>query len=238
MYPEVNLFEYQIKTEKKVLRALLEIESYFIPKNQTEVLPSEWSENLRKFVTNVYSNSSQYGDMISKFVGKCRIEIENNKKFDDKRKEECIKMGSSLYGSAIWSVESANWILNQLEESITWIGKKQPVSKSLESNQKKILGVLKSFPRISVSMLSDYSGMSIDSTRDMLFELIGDGLVSGRFDPTSDEFISAQAAAASKEIKSESISLARCMYCGKSLERALISGEEITCPSCGMVNVG
>ena len=115
---------------------------------------------------------------------------------------------------------------------------KIPKATGNDSTRKRVLGVVKSFPRISISELAKYSGESIDSTRNMLFELIGDNLVSGRFDPVEDEFISAEAAAASREIKSESPSLARCMYCGKSLGRALISGEEFRCPSCSMVNVG
>ena len=115
-----------------------------------------------------------------------------------------------------------------------------PTTKSTNQDnvRKRVLGVLKSFPRISISDLAKYSGESEDATRDMLFEMIGDNLVSGRFDPAADEFISAHAASASRAIKSTDPTLAKCMYCGKSLERALISGDEVACPSCGMVNVG
>jgi hypothetical protein len=104
--------------------------------------------------------------------------------------------------------------------------------------QRRVLGILKSFPRITISKLSEYCGLSESDARNLMFELIGDDLVSGRFNPETDEFISTHAAVASKKIRSDSQSVAKCMHCGKPLPQALKSGDELTCPSCGMVNVG
>lgn len=167
-----------------------------------------------------------------------------------------------------WGYKAAMAILDIFEESISWVRPSESahvdvhnveeeeavyqrdvreaniaesISKDRDTDgktRKRVLGVLRSFPRISIADLSKYSGLSLDASRDLLFELLGDNLVSGRFDAATDEFISAPAATASKEIKSDSLSLARCQFCGKSLGKAPISGEEITCSSCGMLNVG
>ena len=107
-----------------------------------------------------------------------------------------------------------------------------------ERTMKKALGVLKSFPRISMSDLGSYSGLSPDRAREMVFELVGDGLLEGRFNAEKDEFVCVDAVVAEKKMKSKGSALARCAYCGKPLPRALTAGEELTCPSCGMINIG
>ena len=226
------------------------------------------TRNMKNFVTSAYSNSSTYATMIREFVNKCRREIKKKTVYYEEQNAYIVEMVSdSISGppQRYWLADNATAIVDILEGSITWTQsklavkststqsspsksathkeQKQETKKRAESTihvnvQKRVLGVLKSFPRISISDLSKYSGESEDTTRDMLFEMIGDNLVSGRFDIATDEFISAHAAIASREIKADAPSLARCMYCGKSLERALISGDEIACPSCGMVNVG
>ena len=86
--------------------------------------------------------------------------------------------------------------------------------------------------------LTKYSGISTEDTRDLVFQMIADNLVSGKFDPSQDEFVSAEAASAARVIKSEQQTLAKCIYCGSSLPRGLSVGEEIRCPSCNIVNIG
>lgn len=103
---------------------------------------------------------------------------------------------------------------------------------------KRVLGVLKSFQSITMTDLMNYSGLSVEESRNLVFELIADDLVAGRFDSESDSFVSATAASASKQIRSDRTILARCMFCGKALGRALRAGDEVPCPSCGMINVG
>jgi len=107
-----------------------------------------------------------------------------------------------------------------------------------DRTRKRILGVLKSFQSISMSDLTKHSNLSEDETRNIVFEMIAEDMVSGRFDSSTDSFISASAASASREIRSEQQSIAQCMYCGKPLEKALKSGDEIPCPSCGIINIG
>jgi hypothetical protein len=107
-----------------------------------------------------------------------------------------------------------------------------------ERTMKKALGVLKSFPRISMSDLAGYSGLSPDRARELVFEFVGEGRIEGRFDPEKDEFICVDAVVADKRMKSNGSALARCAYCGKPLPKALNAGEELTCPSCGMINIG
>jgi ribosomal protein S25 len=107
-----------------------------------------------------------------------------------------------------------------------------------EKTIKRILGVLKSFQTVSMKELTSYSSLDLDVTRNIVFELIAEDQVTGRFDSKSDSFISASAASASRDIRSDQQSIARCMYCGNPLEKALKSGDEVKCPSCEMINVG
>lgn len=107
-----------------------------------------------------------------------------------------------------------------------------------EKTLKRILGVLKSFQTVSMEELTSYSGLDIDVTRNVVFELIADDQVSGRFNSKTDSFVSVSAASASREIRSDHQSVARCMYCGNPLEKALKSGDEVKCPSCGIINIG
>ncbi|MFW9788060.1 MAG: hypothetical protein ACFFE1_10320 [Candidatus Thorarchaeota archaeon] len=107
-----------------------------------------------------------------------------------------------------------------------------------EKTVKRVLGVLKSFQTVSMEELTSYSSLGINETRNIVFELIAEDKVTGRFDSKSDSFISASAASASREIRSDQQSIARCMYCGNPLEKALKSGDEVKCPSCEIINIG
>ena len=107
-----------------------------------------------------------------------------------------------------------------------------------EKTLKRILGVLKSFQTVSMKELTAYSNLDIDVTRNIVFEMIADDQVSGRFNSKTDSFVSVSAASASREIRSDHQSIAKCMYCGKPLEKALKSGDEVKCPSCGIINIG
>jgi len=103
---------------------------------------------------------------------------------------------------------------------------------------KKALGVLKSFGSISMEDLTKYTGLTVEENRELVFELVGEGLVRGKFDPSSDTFVSADAADAGKSLRSEGLILAKCAYCGTPLPKGLTPGEELRCPSCGIINIG
>ncbi|MFW9848475.1 MAG: hypothetical protein ACFFF4_05000 [Candidatus Thorarchaeota archaeon] len=100
------------------------------------------------------------------------------------------------------------------------------------------LGVLKSVPRISMEKLSGYTNMSVDETRELVFVLVGQGDVEGRYDPDSDDFISLSAVQTVKELRSDGPIMQRCQHCGSPLPRVLVTGERFTCQSCGSVNSG
>ncbi|MGY5871917.1 MAG: hypothetical protein RTV72_06720 [Candidatus Thorarchaeota archaeon] len=126
--------------------------------------------------------------------------------------------------------------------SIGWYGEEKENTKTdvvIDSKlRKKVLGVLKSFSRITISELTQYSGLSPDKTRNLVFELVGEELVVGRFDSSSDSFISTDAALASKKAKSDRLTIQRCVYCGKPLGQVLNPGEEVPCPACDIINIG
>jgi hypothetical protein len=102
--------------------------------------------------------------------------------------------------------------------------------------RKKVLGVLKSQTRISMDRLMPYSALAIDETRELVFELVGSGAVTGRFDPDTDEFISLNAVQAATLMRSEGPIIQQCQHCGKPFPKALMPGESYTCESCGQVN--
>jgi hypothetical protein len=107
-----------------------------------------------------------------------------------------------------------------------------------ESTKNTLLGVLKSIPRISMEKLSEYSEVSVDDTRDLVFVLVGQGEVEGRYDPETDDFISLSAALTAKELQSGGPQIQRCQQCGSPLPRVITTGERFTCQNCGMVNEG
>ncbi len=101
-----------------------------------------------------------------------------------------------------------------------------------------VLGLLKSVPRVSIEELTAYSEMPIDATKQLVFELVGEGELSGRFDPRTDEFISLDAIRAAKELRSDGPVIHYCVHCHKSLPHMLIPGDTYRCESCGTVNQG
>ncbi len=137
--------------------------------------------------------------------------------------------------------------LGRLKKRITWIEKSEtPVAAAPQFTapvvnggvRMRVLGVLKSVPRINIANLTKYSEISEEDTRELVFDLVGAGEVSGRFNPSTDEFVSADAAEVSRKLKSNGIHVARCQHCGTPLQKLLASGEEFVCPSCGTLNIG
>jgi len=137
--------------------------------------------------------------------------------------------------------------LGRLTKKITWIEKSEsqvaaaPQFTAPVVNggvRMRVLGVLKSVPRINMVDLTKYSEISEEDTRELVFALVGAGEVSGRFNPSTDEFVSADAAEVSRQLRSNGTHVAKCQHCGKPLQKLLASGEEFLCPSCGSLNIG
>ncbi len=137
--------------------------------------------------------------------------------------------------------------LGRLKNRITWIEKSEaqvaaaprftaPVVNG--GVRMRVLGVLKSVPRINMVDLTKYSEISEEDTRELVFDLVGAGEVSGRFNPSTDEFVSADAAEVSRQLRSNGTHVAKCQHCGTPLQKLLASGEEFLCPSCGTLNIG
>lgn len=137
--------------------------------------------------------------------------------------------------------------LGRLKKRITWIEKSEaPVAATPQFTapvvnggvRVRVLGVLRSVPRINMANLTKYSEISEEDTRELVFDLVGAGEVSGRFNPSTDEFVSADAAEVSSKLRSKGTHVARCQHCGTPLQKLLASGEEFLCPSCGTLNIG
>ncbi len=117
----------------------------------------------------------------------------------------------------------------------------EPVSSSVsitDTVRTRVLGVLRSMLKISMSDLTKYSCLSVEDTRELVFTLVGSGLVEGMFDPSEDTFVSASAIMAARKLRSDGLTTARCAYCGFSLPDAPEVGEEVVCPSCGTIKLG
>lgn len=144
-----------------------------------------------------------------------------------------------LIGIAVIAIAYNNRSPNH-EQAITAEVETTPPSReppmNPEARRKVILGALKSYPRITIEELSDMSGMPDTEVREITLGLIADDRVSGTFDRSTDEFVSADATRTSREIKSHAegpSGLPRCPYCGAPLEKTLGVGETGECPSCG-----
>ena len=157
-----------------------------------------------------------------------------------------LKADKTLMGSSVAAIQQYKkqiaWIdARTLETQAATIAAAQSHIKALsqdtqDSTRKKVLGVLRSQTRISMDKLVPYSGLPIDDTRELVFELVGSGSVTGRFDPDTDEFISLDAVKAATLMRSEGSIVQRCQHCGKPFPKALMPGESYTCQSCGQVN--
>lgn len=140
--------------------------------------------------------------------------------------------------------------LNGLKKKIRWLeqdqvaaqasvtGRTEPIPEADDDTKNTVLGVLKSVPRISMQDLTQYSELPVNETRELVFELVGEDKVTGRFNPATDEFVSAVAAQIAKKMASDGPRYSKCVYCGKPMDKALAIGEEVSCPSCGIVNIG
>jgi hypothetical protein len=102
--------------------------------------------------------------------------------------------------------------------------------------KRMILGALKSYPRIGISDISEMTGIDEKEVRETTLSLIGENRVSGTFDRSTDEFMSADATRVGREIQSQiegPEGVPRCPYCGAPFERTLGVGETGECSSCG-----
>ncbi len=157
-----------------------------------------------------------------------------------------LKADMALAGSSVAAMQQYKkqivWIdIHTLETQTATVTAAQQHIKALsqdtrDSTRKRVLGVLKSQTRISMNKLMPYSGLPIDETRELVFELVGSGAVTGRFDPDTDEFISLDAVQAAALMRSEGPTMQQCQHCGKPFPKALMPGESCTCESCGQVN--
>jgi Leucine rich repeat len=157
-----------------------------------------------------------------------------------------LKADMTLAGSSVA-------VMQQYKKQITWVDARtletqaatvtaaQSHIKALsqdiqDSMRKRVLGVLKSQTRICMEKLAPYSGLPVDETRELVFEFVGSGAVTGRFDPDTDEFISLDAVQAASLMRSEGPVIQKCRYCGKPFPKTIMPGESYTCESCGQVN--
>ncbi|MFW9919476.1 MAG: hypothetical protein ACFFED_07740 [Candidatus Thorarchaeota archaeon] len=135
--------------------------------------------------------------------------------------------------------------LRKYKKTIIWIDRAKtqapvqtqgPVTSGRASSM--ALGVLKSVPRISMEDLTQYTNMTLEETRELVFLLVGEGKVAGRYEAQTDEFISLEATQTIKELRSDEVKMQKCRHCGKPLPRILVAGDRHTCEACGNVNEG
>jgi hypothetical protein len=119
--------------------------------------------------------------------------------------------------------------------------RKREAPKNPAARKRIILGALKSYPRIGIDELSEMTGIDKAEVRDTTLSLIAEDRVSGTFDRSTDEFVSADATRTGREIKSQTEGpegIPRCPYCGAQLEKTLGIGETGECASCGRKLMG
>jgi hypothetical protein len=97
-------------------------------------------------------------------------------------------------------------------------------------------GALKSYPRISMSELSNIVGLPVNDVRRATLKLIADGEVKGTFSKDTDEFTSVTASQVGRELRdtADGVDLARCPNCGAPLKGSFVIGDKVHCDSCGV----
>lgn len=142
--------------------------------------------------------------------------------------------------------EAVRGPIKQYKKRIMWVEREQqqqaPTQRagaiSVDRVSSMTLGVLKSVPRITMEELTQYTNMSIEQTRELVFLLVGEEKVVGRYEAGTDEFISLEATQTTKELRSQGVKMQKCQNCGKPLPKVLYAGDRYTCEACGHVNEG
>ncbi|MFW9923218.1 MAG: hypothetical protein ACFFDW_08040 [Candidatus Thorarchaeota archaeon] len=96
----------------------------------------------------------------------------------------------------------------------------------------RILGMVKSKRRITLELLSEESGMSIDEIKRIIIGMEKRGMFDGTYDWKSGKILS-------KEGKEQlAVAKTSCPNCGASLPEPPLPGEQINCEFCGKTVTG
>jgi len=136
--------------------------------------------------------------------------------------------------------------IRKYKKRILWIARAKQVEQQSQPSgpmssskaSRMALGVLRSVPKIAIEELTQYTNLTVEETRELVFLLVGEGKVAGRYEAATDEFISLEAAQTIRELRPEGSGIQKCKHCGKPLPRVLVMGERFTCEACGSTNEG
>lgn len=107
--------------------------------------------------------------------------------------------------------------------------------KDPKTREELILGALKSYPRITIEELSQVVGIAQDEVRRTTLRLVANDRITGTFNRTNDEFVSASATQIGRETRIDKegvVEVPSCPKCGAPLLKILGPGETTTCSSC------
>ncbi|MHA1781329.1 MAG: hypothetical protein ACTSYL_10775, partial [Candidatus Thorarchaeota archaeon] len=96
------------------------------------------------------------------------------------------------------------------------------------STRDLVLGALKSYPRVSMTELSEILNLPTDVVRRATLFLIASGEIKGVFDKDTDEFTSMSASEAGRELRRDAtaeLDLPRCPNCGAPFTRSFVVGD-------------
>ncbi len=226
-----------------------------------------WEKYKRKINAYDYLNRIRWGPEkapsdISDLIKSIYIKMEEKlnlpmPQIDDVLAGNCSMEGLNSNIISKWLEQNRSKIVLRIEEdyeeflsslkgnsTITNISSIEPeLREAYESDyenrfRRAIIAILRSAPVVSIPIIAERIHLNIEQTREIIFELVSEGIIDAIYDPENDEIRSVQASKLIQEIVSKGSTASCCKYCGGNLGRILLSGDRIECPNCGRVNYG
>ena len=109
----------------------------------------------------------------------------------------------------------------------------QAALQDLGSDEVKLVGMAKAYPKISLADIASKLKIPERNAETMLVQLVAQGVIRGRIDPGTKEFISGMVQHV--DAQPATIKIVQCPYCGAGLNTSLVKGASVKCGACGQL---
>jgi len=121
----------------------------------------------------------------------------------------------------------------KLTRSVRAVPASEALPTDLDGNQVKLVGIAKAYPKIAIHDIAEKLGLSELGAEGLLVGLVARGIIKGRVDPGTKEFISSMVHAG--ESRAAEIKIVQCPYCNAALNTSIVKGASIKCSACGQL---